>query len=211
MNGSSYNIFNSSNYFGWSETQGVLEVIQILLPEIVLAVFSMIVLLGAVYSRKNKVTSIVFWSTATTFLLVSIFIIFRGQAVYTAFGGAFIDDLFSRYLKVLILMSAAIILMLSQDFLKRNNLFKFEYPILMTLSVVGMMMMVSAGDLMSLYMGLELQSLSLYVLASFSRDSVRSTEAGLKYFVLGALSSGMLLYGSSLIYGYSGSTVFSLG
>jgi len=98
--------------------------------------------------------------------------------------------------------------MLSQDFLKRNNLFKFEYPILMTLSVVGMMMMVSAGDLMSLYMGLELQSLSLYVLASFSRDSVRSTEAGLKYFVLGALSSGMLLYGSSLIYGYSGSTVF---
>jgi len=99
--------------------------------------------------------------------------------------------------------------MLSQDFLKRNNLFKFEYPILMTLSVVGMMMMVSAGDLMSLYMGLELQSLSLYVLASFSRDSVRSTEAGLKYFVLGALSSGMLLYGSSLIYGYSGSTVFS--
>ncbi len=78
MNGSSYNIFNSSNYFGWSETQGVLEVIQILLPEIVLAVFSMIVLLGAVYSRKNKATSIVFWSTATTFLLVSIFIIFRG-------------------------------------------------------------------------------------------------------------------------------------
>ncbi|MBT6437036.1 MAG: NADH-quinone oxidoreductase subunit N, partial [Rhodobacteraceae bacterium] len=209
MNGSSYNIFSSSNYFGWSETQGVLEVIQILLPEIVLAVFSMIVLLGAVYSRKIKVTSIVFWSIATTFLLVSIFIIFRGQAVYTAFGGAFIDDLFSRYLKVLILMSAAIILMLSQDFLKRNNLFKFEYPILMTLSVVGMMMMVSAGDLMSLYMGLELQSLSLYVLASFSRDSVRSTEAGLKYFVLGALSSGMLLYGSSLIYGYSGSTVFS--
>ena len=209
MNGSSYNIFNSSNYFGWSETQGVLEVIQILLPEIVLAVFSMVVLLGAVYSRKNKTTSIVFWGTATTFLLVSIFIIFRGAAVYTAFGGAFIDDLFSRYLKVLILLSAAIILMLSQDFLKRNNLFKFEYPILMTLSVVGMMMMVSAGDLMSLYMGLELQSLSLYVLASFSRDSVRSTEAGLKYFVLGALSSGMLLYGSSLIYGYSGSTVFS--
>ena len=144
MNGSSYNIFNSSNYFGWSETQGVLEVIQILLPEIVLAVFSMVVLLGAVYSRKNKTTSRVFWGTATTFLLVSIFIIFRGAAVYTAFGGAFIDDLFSRYLKVLILLSAAIILMLSQDFLKRSNLFRFEYPILMTLSVVGMMMMVSA-------------------------------------------------------------------
>ena len=93
----------------------------------------MIVLLGAVYSSKNKATSIVFWSTASIFLLVSIYIGFRGEAVYTAFGGAFIDDLFSRFLKVLILLSAAIILILSQDFLKRNNLFKFEYPILMTL------------------------------------------------------------------------------
>jgi len=93
--------------------------------------------------------------------------------------------------------------------MRRRDLMKFEYPILIVLAVVGMMMMVSSGNLMSLYMGLELQSLSLYVVASFRRDSVKSTEAGMKYFVLGALSSGLLLYGASLIYGYTGSTDFA--
>ena len=100
------------------------------------------------------------------------------------------------------------ILFISRDYLSKNNLLKFEYPLLIGLAVVGMMMMVSAGDLMSLYMGIELQSLALYVIAAFNRDSIRSTEAGLKYFVLGALSSGLLLYGASLIYGYSGTTNF---
>ena len=91
----------------------------------------------------------------------------------------------------------------------RRGFLRFEYPLIVTLSVVGMMVMVSAGDLMSLYMGLELQSLALYVIAAFKKDSVKSTEAGLKYFVLGALSSGLLLYGSALVYGYSGTTLFS--
>ena len=100
-------------------------------------------------------------------------------------------------------------LLLSQDYLRRNNMFKFEYPILIALATVGMMMMVSAGDLMALYMGLELQSLALYVIAAFRRDSLKSTEAGLKYFVLGALSSGMLLYGASFVYGYTGTTNFA--
>jgi NADH-quinone oxidoreductase subunit N len=101
------------------------------------------------------------------------------------------------------------VLVMSVDYMRRRDLMKFEYPILIVLAVVGMMMMVSSGNLMSLYMGLELQSLSLYVVASFRRDSVKSTEAGMKYFVLGALSSGLLLYGASLVYGYTGSTDFA--
>jgi NADH-quinone oxidoreductase subunit N len=99
-------------------------------------------------------------------------------------------------------------LVLGEDYLSRRGMLKFEYPVLILLAVTGMMVMVSAGDLIALYMGLELQSLALYVIAAFNRDSLRSTEAGLKYFVLGALSSGMLLYGASLVYGYAGTTVF---
>ena len=107
------------------------------------------------------------------------------------------------------LWASGLVLLLSRDYLSRNDMLKFEFPVLISLAVVGMMMMVSAGDLMSLYMGLELQSLSLYVIASFRRDSLRSTEAGLKYFVLGALSSGMLLYGASFVYGTTGTTNFA--
>jgi NADH-quinone oxidoreductase subunit N len=126
-----------------------------------------------------------------------------------AFGGMFVDDGFARFAKVVILLAAASILVMSQDYMSRKDMLRFEFPLLVALSVVGMMMMVSAGDLMALYMGLELQSLALYVVASMQRDSVKSTEAGLKYFVLGALSSGLLLYGASLVYGYSGTTLFA--
>jgi NADH-quinone oxidoreductase subunit N len=126
-----------------------------------------------------------------------------------AFGGMFHDDAFARFAKVTILLSAAAVLLMSQDYMERRGLLRFEYPVLVTLSVVGMMVMVSAGDLMALYMGLELQSLALYVIASLRRDSLKSTEAGLKYFILGALSSGLLLYGASLVYGYAGTTLFS--
>jgi NADH-quinone oxidoreductase subunit N len=120
-----------------------------------------------------------------------------------------VDDAFARFAKVTILVSAAGVLVMSQDYMARRDLARFEYPVLVTLSVIGMMIMVSAGDLMALYMGLELQSLSLYVMAAMRRDSVKSTEAGLKYFVLGALSSGLLLYGASLVYGYAGTTLFA--
>src|SRR5690606_28658434 len=122
---------------------------------------------------------------------------------------AFVDDGFSRFAKVVILLSAALVMVMSMDYLRKRDLFRFEFPILVALAVVGMMVMVSAGDLMSLYMGLELQSLALYVVAAMRRDSVKSTEAGLKYFVLGALSSGLLLYGASLTYGFAGTTLFS--
>jgi NADH-quinone oxidoreductase subunit N len=131
-----------------------------------------------------------------------------GSPSETSFNKMFIDDVFSRYAKALVLLSSAAVLVMSLGYMLRHNLGRFEYPILIIFSVVGMMFMVSANDLMILYLGLELQSLSLYVVASMRRESLKSTEAGMKYFVLGALSSGLLLYGASLVYGYSGSTNF---
>ena len=183
--------------------------LNVVLPEVILAVYAMIALMAAVYTTKDRAAPVVLWVTAGVFVLLAGVIGFGGSGEATAFGGSFVDDAFSRFAKVAILLSAAAILVLSQDYMTRHGLFRFEYPLLVALSVVGMMMMVSAGDLMALYMGLELQSLSLYVVAALRRDSVKSTEAGLKYFVLGALSSGMLLYGCSLVYGYAGTTLFT--
>ncbi|MDA8232344.1 MAG: NADH-quinone oxidoreductase subunit NuoN [Magnetospirillum sp.] len=126
----------------------------------------------------------------------------------TAFGGMFILDGFAGFSKALILVASAMTVSMSLDYLKRENIARFEYPVLVLFATLGMMMMVSANDFLSLYLGLEMQSLSLYVLAAYHRDSARATEAGLKYFVLGALASGMLLYGASLIYGFAGTTSF---
>lgn len=183
--------------------------LNVILPELVLAVFAMAALMFAVYRGKDAEAPMLIWATAILMAGLGAWIGLSGDTTQTAFNGAFINDGFARFAKVMILFSAAIVLLMSQDYLTRNNLLQFEFPILVALAVVGMMMMVSAGDLMALYMGLELQSLSLYVIAAFRRDSVRSTEAGLKYFVLGALSSGLLLYGASLIYGYAGTTSFT--
>ena len=181
----------------------------ILLPEIILAVYAMAALLFAVYGGKDKLSGLLTWATAGLFVALALLIAFRNGAGAQAFGGMFVDDAFARFAKVLILLSAAGVLVMAQDYMARRDLARFEYPILVTLSVIGMMVMVSAGDLMALYMGLELQSLALYVLAAMRRDSVKSTEAGLKYFVLGALSSGLLLYGASLTYGFAGTTLFA--
>lgn len=179
------------------------------LPEIVLAVYSMAALMFGVYTTKDKVAPLISWATAGLFLALALWIGAGGEGERAAFHGMFIDDPFARFAKVTILISAAAVLIMSQDYMVRRELLRFEYPILLALSVVGMMMMVSAGDLMALYIGLELQSLALYVVAAVRRDSVKSTEAGLKYFVLGALSSGILLYGASLTYGFAGTTLFS--
>ncbi|WP_109467395.1 NADH-quinone oxidoreductase subunit NuoN [Albibacillus kandeliae] len=183
--------------------------LNIIMPEIVLAVFAMLALIGAVYSSKDKLAPGLVWVTALVMTAVAAWIGMNGEGSHPAFNGMFIDDAFSRFAKVTILLSAAAVLVMSQEYMQRRGLLRFEYPLLVVLACIGMMVMVSAGDLMSLYMGLELQSLSLYVVASLRRDSVKSTEAGLKYFVLGALSSGLLLYGASLTYGYSGTTLFS--
>ncbi|MEO0668575.1 MAG: NADH-quinone oxidoreductase subunit NuoN [Pseudomonadota bacterium] len=183
--------------------------LTIILPEILLAVFAMLGLIGAVYTSKDQMASALLWATSAVFLAIAVWIGFTGEGVSIAFNGMFVDDAFSRFAKVTILVSAAAVLLMSEGYMSSRGLLQFEYPMLVALAAVGMMMMVSAGDLMALYMGLELQSLALYVVASLRRDSVKSTEAGLKYFVLGALSSGLLLYGASLVYGYTGTTLFS--
>ena len=126
------------------------------------------------------------------------------------FLDSFSRDAFSNYFKILILTSAFFVLNSSKNFIIENNLDKFEYPIIILLSILGMFFMVSANDLILFYLGLELQSLSLYILASIDRDNLRSSESGIKYFVLSALSSGLLLYGCSLLYGFTGSTNFDL-
>ena len=183
--------------------------LAIILPEVILALYAMSALLFAVYFGKDKLSATLFPLTSFIMVILGLWLFFSNAPAQTAFFGAFIDDGFARYLKALLLVGGAIMLMLSQGYLKRLELYQFEFPLLIALASLGMMMMVSAGDLIALYMGLELQSLSLYVVASFHRDNRRSTEAGLKYFVLGALSSGLLLYGASLIYGYSGTTDFN--
>ena len=181
----------------------------VVLPELILSLYAMAALIVVVYWGKDGLTAALTWATAGLMVALALWIGLGETGTRVAFGGMFTDDAFARFAKVTILVSAAAVLVISQDFMARRGLGRFEYPILIALSVVGMMMMVSAGDLMALYMGLELQSLALYVVASLQRDDKKSTEAGLKYFVLGALSSGLLLYGASLVYGYAGTTLFS--
>ena len=183
--------------------------LNVILPEILLSVYAMAALLGAVHTGRDRLAPLLVWVTAGLMALLAIWIGMSGSGARTAFGGMINDDGFARFAKVTILLSAAAVLVLGQDYMERRGILRFEYPVLIALSVVGMMVMVSAGDLMALYMGLELQSLALYVVASLRRDSVKSTEAGLKYFVLGALSSGLLLFGASLVYGFAGTTLFS--
>ncbi|MEM9779047.1 MAG: NADH-quinone oxidoreductase subunit NuoN [Pseudomonadota bacterium] len=183
--------------------------INVVLPEILLAVFAMAALMYGVYSRNQDAASrMVLWATVAVMFGLGAWIGVTPAGTRMAFDGSFVNDGFARFAKVLLLWGGASLLALSDTWLTRNNLMKFEYPVLIALASVGMMIMVSAHDLMVLYMGLELQSLSLYVIAAFRRDSLRSTEAGLKYFVLGALSSGLLLYGCSLVYGTTGTTGF---
>jgi NADH-quinone oxidoreductase subunit N len=162
-----------------------------------------------VYTTKDAVAPLPLRLTALVFVGLALWIGVWNEGDRAAFGGMFIDDAFARFAKITVLLSAAAVLIASMGYMQRRNLLRFEFPILAALAVLGMMVMVSAGDLMALYMGLELQSLSLYVIAALRRDSAKSSEAGLKYFVLGALSSGLLLYGASLVYGYAGTTLFS--
>ncbi|QQA44205.1 NADH-quinone oxidoreductase subunit NuoN [Pelagovum pacificum] len=183
--------------------------LQVILPEILLSIYAMIGLVLAVYTSKDELAGPLTWATAAVFVAIALWIGYGPDETRTAFHDSFNDDSFARFSKVVILLSAASVLVMSQHYMARRGLLRFEYPMLVTLASVGMMVMVSAGDLIVLYMGLELQSLALYVVASLRRDSVKSTEAGLKYFVLGALSSGLLLYGASLTYGFAGTTLFS--
>ena len=175
------------------------------LPEIVLAVGAMaLLMLGAYRERSTQIVNL-----GAILLLIAAAFVVAGLPDATAFGGSFVVDEFARFLKVLAFVASAFAIVMSLDYLAAEKEEKFEYAILILLSAVGMGMLISAADLIALYLGLELMSLALYVVAASSRDSVRSTEAGLKYFVLGALSSGMLLYGCSLIYGFTGTVSFT--
>ncbi|MEZ5849412.1 MAG: NADH-quinone oxidoreductase subunit NuoN [Hyphomicrobiaceae bacterium] len=180
-----------------------------LLPELVLTIGAMLLLVLGVSRPESKAqaTSIGWMAIGLMAVAAWLAAIETGRA--SLFNGAVIVDDFARFMKILALIGAAGALMLAFDELAASGTLRFEYPILLLLATVGMLLMISAGDLMALYLGLELQSLALYVVAAFRRDHARSSEAGLKYFVLGALSSGMLLYGASMIYGFAGTTTFA--
>jgi NADH-quinone oxidoreductase subunit N len=177
------------------------------LPEILLSVGALALLMIGAY-RGARATGLI--NTLAVILLITATIIVGTMPPDTvvSFGGSFIVDGFARFLKALALIGSAVVVVMSLGFLGRLPERRYEYAILILLASVGMMVMISAGDLIALYLGLELMSLPLYVIAAIDRDNVRSTEAGLKYFVLGALSSGMLLYGASLIYGFTGTVNF---
>jgi len=181
--------------------------LSVALPELTLATGAMVLLLVGVSTRKEQ-AELILWA-AVLFLALAGFFVLRESGTITLFGESFIVDPFARALKLLTLTGSAVTLIMSIDYWRGEGRLKFEFPILVLLATTGMLMMISANDLIALYVGLELQSLALYVVAAFDRRSAKSSEAGLKYFVLGALSSGMLLYGASLIYGFTGSTLFT--
>jgi NADH-quinone oxidoreductase subunit N len=179
------------------------------LPEIVIALAAMALLMLGAF-RSPDPARLVSWLAVLVLVLALVLVLRMPGARAVTFGGMFVSDSFSVFMKVLVLLGSGLTLVMSHGYIRREGMERFEYPVLILLATLGMLMMVSANDLIALYIGLELQSLALYVLAAFQRDSLRSTEAGLKYFVLGALSSGMLLYGCSLIYGFTGSTSFAV-
>ncbi len=177
-------------------------------PELVLAVGAMVLLMLGAY-RGQDATSLVTGLAVCLLVATGVIELMLPGGKLTTFGGSFIVDDFARFLKIVALIGSVATLILSAEFLSDPSRRIFEYSILVLLSTLGMMVLISAGDLIALYLGLELMSLALYVVAASNRDNAKSTEAGLKYFVLGALSSGMLLYGASLIYGFTGTVSFA--
>ena len=182
--------------------------LNILFPEIFLAVSILIILMLGVFIKKSF--NLIF-NLTSLILIVTIVVIFKNtNSVEKIFLDSFVRDSFSNFFKILILISSLFVLNSSKQFIIDNNLNKFEYPIIILISILGMFFMVSSNDLILFYLGLEMQSLSLYILAAIDRDNLRSSESGIKYFVLSALSSGLLLYGCSLLYGFTGSTNFEI-
>jgi len=179
------------------------------LPELVMAIGAMALLMLGVFQGDKSYNQITNLSVLVLFFTGFLMLTQVGGEHQVTFNGMFVSDAFAIFTKILVLIGSATVLLMSGTYMRDHKIAKFEYPIIILLATLGMMIMISAGNLMSLYVGLELQSLSLYVLAAMNRDRTRSTEAGLKYFVLGALSSGMLLYGISLVYGFAGTTDFT--
>jgi len=181
-------------------------ILQTLIPELILGIGGMVLLLFGVLSKKDK-TFFCSWAAILSFILALAFTFQAPDGII--FDGLFKTSGFSRFVDALILVGASAALVLSFDYNKQEAIARFEFPILVMFAVLGMLIMVSAADMMTLYLGFELQSLAMYICAAMARDSLRSTEAGLKYFVLGALASGLLIYGISLVYGFAGTTNFA--
>jgi len=187
-----------------------MENLNLVLPEIFISLSIMFLLVLGVFKKDSS--KIVFNISLLVLLITAIITLNETFSIdrVTLFNNSIIIDYMSSLMKIITLLGAFLVLVISSTYLKTFKIYKIEYPILILSSILGMMVMISSNDLMVFYMGLELQSLALYVLATFNRDQLKSSEAGLKYFVLSALSSGLLLYGCSLIYGFSGSTNFNV-
>jgi NADH-quinone oxidoreductase subunit N len=179
-----------------------------ILPEIVLAGGAMALLMLGVF-RTPRSEGLIDALSIVLLVVAGLLVIFLPEGKLVTFGGSFVVDDFARFLKILAIIGSAAAILMSIDYDRREQQQRFEYSVLIVLSTLGMLMLISAADLIALYLGLELMSLALYVLAASHRTSLRSTEAGLKYFVLGAVSSGMLLYGASLVYGFTGTVNFA--
>ena len=179
-----------------------------LLPEIVLGLGALALLMIGVFSGERSVTAIDV-GAIVLLAVAGALVLLLPPGKLVSFDGSFVVDNFARFLKVLAIFGSAVAILMSIDYTRRHDQQRFEYSVLIVLSTLGMMMLISAADLIALYLGLELMSLPLYVVAASHRSTLRSTEAGLKYFVLGALSSGMLLYGASLTYGFTGTVSFA--
>ena len=187
-----------------------MENLNFVLPEIFISLSIMFLLVLGVFKKESS--KLIYNISLFILLIAAIITLNETYSInrITLFNNSVVIDYMASFMKIITLIGAFLVLIISSTYLKIFNIFKIEYPILILSSVLGMMIMISSNDLMVFYMGLELQSLALYVLATFNRDQLKSSEAGLKYFVLSALSSGLLLYGCSLIYGFSGSTNFDI-
>src|SRR6266403_1839302 len=177
-------------------------------PEVVLVCAAMALLIIGVLRGEGS-SKLVSWLSVLVLVATLVIAGFLGGARQLGFYGMFVTDAFAVFMKALVLIGSAVTIIMGLRYNEEHHIARFEFPVLVLLATTGMMVMISANDLITLYLGLEMQSLALYVTASFDRDSVRSTEAGLKYFVLGAMASGMLLYGASLVYGFAGTTSFA--
>jgi len=185
-----------------------MQTIIYILPELFLSIAIMFLLMLGVFIKKSfKLLNLL---TILSLIFAIALVLNQPNEIIKIFNGSYIIDKLSIFMKVLTLLFCVFVLLLSKDYIKNNSIDKIEYPIIILASTLGMILMISSYDLIIFYLGLELQSLCLYILASFKRDDERSTEAGLKYFVLSALASGLLLYGCSLIYGFTGSTNFEI-
>jgi NADH-quinone oxidoreductase subunit N len=180
----------------------ILASLQLSMPEIILAVGALVLLMVGVFSGERSGTTVT--GLAVALLIIAGLWLVTATGEGEAYGGAFVSDAFAKFMKVLALIGSITAMVMTVGHARSEQLDRFEFPVLIVLATLGMLLMISANSMLSLYLALELQSLALYVVAAINRDSLRSTEAGLKYFVLGALSSGMLLYGISLVYGFTG-------